>query len=39
MTHELLTFELIEGEPIEITVNGAAHTLEPGTPLEVPAER
>jgi hypothetical protein len=34
-----LTFELLEGEAIQIKVNGEDYTLEPGTPLEVPAER
>ena len=39
ITHELLTFELLEGEPLTITVHGKEHTLEPDTPLELPAKR
>jgi alpha,alpha-trehalose phosphorylase len=39
ITHELLTFELTEGEPITVTVYGREHTLEPDTPLEIPAKR
>jgi alpha,alpha-trehalose phosphorylase len=39
ITHELLTFELADGEPLTITVHGQEHTLAPGEPLEVPATR
>lgn len=39
ITHELLTFELVDGEAMSIKVNGAEYELEPGTPVEVPAQR
>jgi alpha,alpha-trehalose phosphorylase len=39
ITHDLLTFELVEGDPITITVLGSEYTLEPDEPLEIPAVR
>ncbi len=37
LTHEEETFELVEGEPLEITVRGHAVTLEPGEPVSFPS--
>ena len=39
ITHELLTFELLEGDPLTIHVHDEEHTLEPDTPVEIPALR
>ncbi|MFW5688592.1 MAG: glycosyl hydrolase family 65 protein, partial [Spirochaetota bacterium] len=37
IAHDKLTFTIVEGEQLEITVRGTEHTVIPGTPLEVPA--
>ncbi|MFP4638512.1 MAG: glycoside hydrolase family 65 protein [Spirochaetaceae bacterium] len=38
ITHDLLTFELIQGDPLPVTVYGTQYNLEPDSPVEVPAK-